>query len=48
MHILTDDVQSITLFIRAQAWVHVTELRGLTIAPPEGNMSWDIANWEFR
>ena len=25
MRILTDDVQSITLFIRAQPWVHVTE-----------------------
>lgn len=48
LRIITDDVQSITLFIRAQAWTPVTELRGLAVAPPEGNMAWDIRNWEFR
>jgi peptide/nickel transport system substrate-binding protein len=48
MRVLTDDVQSITLFIRAQPWVYVTELKGLTVAPPEGNMSWDMPNWEFK
>jgi peptide/nickel transport system substrate-binding protein len=48
VRLLTDDVQSITLFIRAQAWTPVTELRGLTVAPPEGNMSWNMENWEFR
>jgi hypothetical protein len=41
-------VQSITLFIRAQGWVHVAELRGITVAPPEGNMSWSLPTWEFR
>ena len=48
VRLLTDDVQSITLFIRAQAWTPVTELRGLTGAPPEGNMSWNMQNWEIR
>jgi peptide/nickel transport system substrate-binding protein len=49
VHVMTDDVQSITLFIRAQGWVHVNELKGLdTIAPPEGNMSWNMPNWEFQ
>ena len=47
VQIVTDDVQSITLFIRAQVWVHVGSLKGMTVAPPEGNMSWNIQNWEF-
>ncbi|MBM2810629.1 MAG: hypothetical protein HW416_1388 [Chloroflexi bacterium] len=48
VRILTEDVQSITLFIRAQPWAYVSELKGLTLAPPEGNMAWDLQNWEFR
>jgi peptide/nickel transport system substrate-binding protein len=47
VRIVTEDVQSITLFIRAQVWVHVGGLKGMTVAPPEGNMSWNIQNWEF-
>jgi ABC-type transport system substrate-binding protein len=46
--ILTNDVQSISLFIRAQPWVYVAELHGLSIAPPEGNMSWNMHQWELR
>jgi peptide/nickel transport system substrate-binding protein len=48
VRLLTEDVQSITMFIRAQGWAHVSELRGVVVAPPEGNMSWNIDKWEFR
>jgi len=48
VRIFSEDVQAITLFIRAQGWTYVTELKGLTLAPPEGNMAWDMPNWEFN
>jgi peptide/nickel transport system substrate-binding protein len=48
IRIFTDDVQSVSLFIRAQPWTYVAELHGLVLAPPEGNMSWNIQEWELR
>lgn len=48
VRLLTDDVQSVSLFIRAQPWTYVTELKGLALVPPEGNMSWNIQEWELR
>ncbi|MPZ15652.1 MAG: hypothetical protein GEU73_14725 [Chloroflexi bacterium] len=44
----TDDVESITLAIRGQPWVYVSDLKGIVLVPPEGNMSWNIHDWEFR
>ncbi|HZT08120.1 MAG TPA: ABC transporter substrate-binding protein [Chloroflexota bacterium] len=48
VHVMTDDMQSISLLIRGQPWVYVSELKGIAIAPPEGNISWNIHEWELR
>lgn len=48
VRLMTDDVQSISLLIRGQPWVYVTGLTGIALAPPEGNVSWNIHQWEFR
>lgn len=48
VRLLSDDMQSISLLIRGQPWIYVAGLRGITLAPPEGNMSWNIHEWELR
>lgn len=48
VQLLTDDMQSISLMIRGQAWVYVSELKGIALAPPEGNMTWNMQEWELR
>jgi peptide/nickel transport system substrate-binding protein len=48
VRIHTDDLPSISLFFRAQPWVHANALRGPKLVPPEGNMSWNIQEWELR
>jgi peptide/nickel transport system substrate-binding protein len=45
--IFTEDVAAITLFIRPQPWVYVSEIKGISLVPPEGNMSWNIYQWEL-
>jgi len=45
--IFTEDVGAVTLFIRPQPWVYVSELKGIGLVPPEGNMSWNIYQWEL-
>ena len=48
VRLLSDDVIAVTLFIRPQPWVYVNDLKGITLVPPEGNMSWNIHEWELR
>lgn len=48
VQLLTDDMQSISLMIRGQPWVYVSELKGIALVPPEGNMSWNLHEWELR
>lgn len=48
VRLMTDDLQSISLLIRGQPWVYVSELKGIGLAPPEGNVSWNIHEWELR
>jgi len=44
----TEDLPSISLFFRAQPWAYANALRGPKLVPPEGNMSWNIQEWELR
>lgn len=44
----TEDLPSISLFFRAQPRVYANALRGPKLVPPEGNMSWNIQEWELR
>jgi peptide/nickel transport system substrate-binding protein len=48
VHTITDDLESISLLIRGQPWIYASTLKGLTGAPPEGNMSWNIYEWELQ
>jgi peptide/nickel transport system substrate-binding protein len=48
VRLMTSDLQSISLLIRGQPWVYVSELKGIGLAPPEGNVSWNIHEWELR
>lgn len=48
VQLLTETVQSVSLYIRPQPWIYVAELRGLALAPPEGNISWNMHEWELR
>jgi peptide/nickel transport system substrate-binding protein len=48
VRILTEDMESISLLIRGQPWVHVAALKGIAIVPPEGNMSWNIHEWQLQ
>jgi ABC-type transport system substrate-binding protein len=48
VHLLTDDVQSVSLLIRGQPWAYVAQLKGITLVPPEGNMSWNMYEWELQ
>lgn len=48
VQLMTDDLQSITLMIRGQPWVYVAGLKGIALAPPEGNVSWNIHEWEWQ
>jgi peptide/nickel transport system substrate-binding protein len=48
VRLMTGDMQSISLLIRGQPWVYVSELKGIGLAPPEGNVSWNIHEWELR
>jgi hypothetical protein len=45
---MTEDAPSISLLIRGQPWLYVAGLKGIGLAPPEGNVSWNIHEWEFR
>ncbi len=44
----TENIESVSLFIRPSAWVHASSLRGLVLAPPEGNMSWNLHEWTLQ
>lgn len=44
----TAQLPAISLFYRTIPWAFVSGLTGLKDAPPEGNVSWNIHEWEFR
>jgi peptide/nickel transport system substrate-binding protein len=48
VQILTDQVQSINVQNVTQPWLYGKDVRGLTLVPPEANMSWNIHEWENR
>ena len=48
VQIFTEDVGAITLFMRTQPWAAVSELKGMVVAAPEADMTWNIQEWTFR
>jgi peptide/nickel transport system substrate-binding protein len=48
VRIFTEDVGAATLFMRTQPWAAVSELKGMVVAAPEADMTWNIHEWTFR
>ena len=46
--IVSEELPTISLFFRAQAWVFASDLSGPQLVAAETNMSWNIHEWDFR
>jgi peptide/nickel transport system substrate-binding protein len=46
-HVYSDELPAVSLFFRTQAWVHPSALRGPKLVVPEGNVSWNVYEWEL-
>jgi peptide/nickel transport system substrate-binding protein len=46
--IFTQDLPTISLFFRTQAWAFRSEVSGLVLAAPEAPMPWNIYEWELH
>ena len=44
----SEELPAISLFFRTQAWVSPSALQGPKPVPPEGNVSWNVYDWELH
>jgi peptide/nickel transport system substrate-binding protein len=44
----SEELPAVSLFFRTQPWVHPATLRGPKLVPPEGNVAWNIYEWELQ
>jgi hypothetical protein len=48
MRIFTAELPAISLFFLGQPYAHVAALRGVLPVAPEGDITWNLHEWEFQ